>query len=336
MGKCIQYTFGQVLNKKTGSIYLWDSPTHSKKIRKAWVVCGRCHRPYIAPIKKVKAGHLCSECGHNVGSKKRLDNSYYPGMILNDKSSSTLIEITDKRTNDGAVIGIVKCGYCGNIYEVDINKVKAGHGCELCRFERSGNNKRKYVEKCIFRTYVGTYYLFAKELSQEEDKTGRLGDFIPVDIFGRPIGRKFRATLTAVLCGKATGNGWSHAEIKCYNALLALKVDFVWQYKFSDLLGDNGKKLSFDFAVKNDQTLILIELDGEQHFEPVERFGGEKEFLRIQKYDDRKNNYVQDHSYLNLIRIPYTSFNKISTDYIREILIREGMNIETKGKEGGE
>lgn len=60
--------------------------------------------------------------------------------------------------------------------------------------------------------------------------------------------------------------------------------------------------LKFDFYLPCYN--LCIEFDGEQHYTPIEHFGGEKEFRKIQKKDQIKTDYCKQNG-INLIRIRY-------------------------------
>lgn len=55
--------------------------------------------------------------------------------------------------------------------------------------------------------------------------------------------------------------------------------------------------LRFDFAINQDQFYILIECQGEQHYHPVEIFGGREQFEKQQRYDKLKADYVHEHGH---------------------------------------
>ena len=64
--------------------------------------------------------------------------------------------------------------------------------------------------------------------------------------------------------------------------LESMNIEFQPQYTFDDC--KNVYVLRFDFGIiYNGKLLGLIEYDGKQHFEPVEFFGGEEGFKKIQK-----------------------------------------------------
>lgn len=66
------------------------------------------------------------------------------------------------------------------------------------------------------------------------------------------------------------------------------------------------KQLKFDFAVFNDDGSIkcLIECQGEQHYQPVDEFGGNNQYKNQIKNDTLKKEYVQEHD-IPLIEISY-------------------------------
>ena len=96
--------------------------------------------------------------------------------------------------------------------------------------------------------------------------------------------------------------------------LEGLELSYEAQYRFSDCRYKNT--LPFDFAILNEagEVRCLIEFDGEQHFYPVEAFGGEEGFKQTQKRDQIKNKYCKDNNIL-LIRIPYWL-----RDHVEEVL----------------
>ena len=79
------------------------------------------------------------------------------------------------------------------------------------------------------------------------------------------------------------------------------------------------KPLRFDFWLP--QASLVIEYDGQQHFRPVERFGGEKAFWAVQKRDAIKDQFCRENG-IEVIRIPYTQLGDIPA-ILHEILIRK-------------
>lgn len=96
----------------------------------------------------------------------------------------------------------------------------------------------------------------------------------------------------------------SKGEEKISKILNNNKIPHIKGYTFNDLKGKRNK-LKFDFAIfEADNLVCLIECQGEQHYNPVDHFGGEKKFICQQSYDNKKREYCKQHN-LRLIEIPY-------------------------------
>jgi hypothetical protein len=67
----------------------------------------------------------------------------------------------------------------------------------------------------------------------------------------------------------------------------------------------------------NNNIIKAIEYDGEQHFYPVERFGGEKAFIKQKIRDSRKTEFCNTHN-IFLQRIPYTDYDNITLEMLLE------------------
>lgn len=98
----------------------------------------------------------------------------------------------------------------------------------------------------------------------------------------------------------------SMGEINIENILKDNHIDFRSEYIFSDLRSDRDGYLRYDFALldQDNKPIRLIEFDGEQHFNPVDCFGGEERFYIRQRNDMLKNQYAISHN-IPLVRIPY-------------------------------
>ena len=127
---------------------------------------------------------------------------------------------------------------------------------------------------------------------------------------------------------------WSNVYCDCHpissfqwivtKLLFENDVPYAVEYSFEDLYGNGGvNQLRFDFAIFNKDGSIkcLIECQGEQHFKPVEEFGGEEQFQSQIKNDSFKRQYVKDHN-IKLIEISYKT-KKI--EQIEDILRKEGV-----------
>lgn len=90
----------------------------------------------------------------------------------------------------------------------------------------------------------------------------------------------------------------SKGEIFIEQFLVENKINYIKQHKFPDC--KNIRPLSFDFYLPDNN--ICIEYDGEQHFKPVNRFGGFKSYDKTLIRDKIKNEYCTLNS-IKLIRV---------------------------------
>lgn len=91
--------------------------------------------------------------------------------------------------------------------------------------------------------------------------------------------------------------------------LIENNIPYKVEKTFPDLYGIHKMNLlSFDFCIFNDDGSIkaLFECQGEQHYKPVEEFGGDNKYQEQLKNDELKKKYAKEHN-IKLIEIPYTS-----------------------------
>ena len=113
----------------------------------------------------------------------------------------------------------------------------------------------------------------------------------------------------------------SVGEQKICKILKENNINFKREYTFSDLTGEKGGKLRFDFAIlnKNNELQYLIEYDGIQHYQPNCFGQDDNYFIILKKYDKIKTEYCKKKK-IKLIRIPYT---KLKTLNINDLLWNE-------------
>lgn len=104
------------------------------------------------------------------------------------------------------------------------------------------------------------------------------------------------------ICKESKGNKLIKNILDKYN------VDYLQEYKFDEC--KNKQKLPFDFYIKSLNT--CIEFDGEQHYKPIEKFGGITKLIRTKNNDNIKNKFCNENN-INLIRISYKEINKIES-----------------------
>lgn len=95
-------------------------------------------------------------------------------------------------------------------------------------------------------------------------------------------------------------------------------INYIREYRFENCIGVS-KRLPFDFYLEDYN--LCIEYQGKQHYEPIELFGGEKQFEIQQINDNIKRNYCRENN-INLLEICYKDFNNVNNilkEYIENI-----------------
>jgi very-short-patch-repair endonuclease len=111
--------------------------------------------------------------------------------------------------------------------------------------------------------------------------------------------------------GHLNGKGCSICKLSKGELLIKKYLDMhMIEYVKEKRFADCGKnKLSFDFYLPT--VNILIEYDGEQHFKPIEYWGGSAKLNIRQSNDEAKNLYANSKNIL-LLRIKYSEINNIN------------------------
>jgi hypothetical protein len=109
----------------------------------------------------------------------------------------------------------------------------------------------------------------------------------------------------------------SKGEYLAAKLLEQYNIDFKQEYSYDDLVSDKNRKLRFDFKLDNQD--ILIEIQGQHHYFPVNKYRKALIVHNKTKYHDSlKKQYCQDHN-LKLIEISYKEFDKIEDILIEQL-----------------
>ena len=216
-----------------------------------------------------------------------------------------------------------QCTECENTFIVGLNAVSSGnsHLCEQCKRIASQKRGQKVGKLSTHKDYSkkdNPFYSFVSPLNKYDKegiqywiikckKCGQMYEERPVYL----ISETRRKGNNPCSCWKRSRESKGSLLIK--QILQENNINFIQEYYFADCLSTKNKYLYFDFYLPDYN--CCIEYDGEQHFKPVEHFGGQEQYKRQQLSDDIKNNYCKNNN-IKLIRIPYTDYNKISLKYL--------------------
>lgn len=117
----------------------------------------------------------------------------------------------------------------------------------------------------------------------------------------------------------ATFRGNSRGHLKIRDILNMNGFEWEEEYTFSDLKASSGRSLAFDFMVFDEDGNIdfAIEVNGEQHYNPVAAFGGKPKFQR-QVYNDKHKRMYCKANGIPLVEIPHWDLEIVDINYILE------------------
>lgn len=197
----------------------------------------------------------------------------------------------------------IKCLEHGMFEQTPHHHIFQKQGCFKCGRKKSSEKHIKspqYLEqqarKIHFEDYQynwDTYVGYLKIMDIECPKHGLFKQTIANHIQGQGC----------PTCRKSKG------ELKIRKWLIEHQIEFISQKKFNGCVNPNtGYNLLFDFYIPSKNT--CVEFDGEQHFRPCKRFGGESQFGKIKHLDYIKDEYCVENN-INILRIPYTKIKTI-------------------------
>lgn len=192
------------------------------------------------------------------------------------------------------------CKKHGVFRQTPYNHIHKKCGCPTCRYEKLSDEFRFTIEELLekFKERHGDKYKYP---NIEKEYINNRSEITIVC----PIHGEFKQKVMKHLQGH--GCSWCNeskleTEIAAY--LINNKIEFVRQKKFDWL--KHEKPLSLDFYLPKYN--IAIECQGEQHYKPIEKFGGEEEYKIIVERDKSKLNGCNDNGVKLLY---YTKYKNI-------------------------
>lgn len=248
---------------------------------------------------------LCLSCSSKELSEKNRKRALesYDSLIDFVNNSNFGIEILsgfDEYKNNKTPLRTI-CS-CGDIYYPTANSLKRSlnTNCKKCGNKKTGLKNRKPKDEILKAIRDEGY-----DVLDYEHKNGQ--HWIKVSCENNN-----HKSYTVDWGNFSMGNrcpycNLSKGEEKVKEVLIDSGFDFEREVVFDELVGINGGDLRYDFKVYYEESFVLVEYDGEQHYKP--KFGDD-EFDRTQKHDEIKNNYCKERN-IELLRISYKDFNNI-------------------------
>ena len=283
------------------------------------------HSPYWTDLQVIKHKHQCRCC---VTAPEYL-SEHKKQVILQacKRNNLTFLNIVPSNTRRFQSVIVKVADQNGFWYNVTVDHLKYRTVYTTLKFQKNPyavHNIQRWLQlyhpdyefvdstftimrkKYLFK-YIGNEIEFTND--QDRYFTTSMNNMIYAKAL-HPLIRKFRKSYGALLT-------------RVFLQQHGLK--YVEEQTFDDLLSVRGAHLFFDFFLNNQN--VAIEVDGQQHYEPIKHFGGELGYKQRVENDQIKNNYCQTH-HIKLIRIPYYTYGskkQPKNDYllILEKLLKE-------------
>ena len=249
--------------------------------------------------ENILKGCGCPKCrGEKISNNLSLSHEDYVEEL---KIINPNIIVLDKYKNNHTQI-LHKCIIHDFEWKTSPASVLQGCGCPICKGEKIGNNLRKthiqYIEEVQLINpsimVLGKYIDAVTPILHKCLKDGHEWYACPSNIlsgYGCPI------------CKESKGERKIRLWLNDHN------IEYIQQAPFEDCI--DKRPLPFDFYLPTYNS--CIEYDGEQHYFPIEYFGGEEYFKYVQYHDKIKNEYCKNNGIL-LLRIPYYKFQNIKEE----------------------
>jgi len=263
-----------------GDKYDYSLVDYINRRTKIKIVC-RIHGIFEQrPDIHLQSNECCPLC-HNHG-KNNIDNFIKKSNIIHNNKYTYFDEYVDSHTKIK-----IKCPIHG-IFEQRPNDHLSGYGCIKC----SGRYSKK--DECI-KTFNQIHNnKFDYSLMNYKNNKTKIKIICPIHgIFEQRPDNHLQGN-GCPNCNNSMG------EMLIKKILDDKNIKYESEKKFKNC--KNIFELPFDFYLPIYN--ICIEFDGEQHFKPIKYFGGKKEFKKLQKRDQIKNEYCKNNN-IHLVRIKY-------------------------------
>ena len=285
-----------------GDKYDYSDSVYTKALEKIKIICPR-HGEFWQEASSHLRGCGCPSCAVRGGTKRKLTTEQFidrSRQIHGDKYDYSKVKYVDE-----TIKVCIICPEHGEFWQRPSDHL-SGYGCLECARKNRKSTAEKFIEKA--KQIHGDKYDYSKvEYKNNKTKVCIIcpehGEFWQMPY--NHIGNK----QDCPECAKIE----SHGEREIKKALEEFQVDFQQEKIFEGCAAK--RKLPFDFYLPDYN--LVIEYQGEQHYKPTKKFGGEEKFLLRKQHDELKRKFCKENN-IKELEILYTDYNNI-----REILLTE-------------
>jgi very-short-patch-repair endonuclease len=302
------FDFIKKARKVHGDKYDYSKVDYSKSNEKICIICPE-HGEFWQTPNKHLIGDGCPKCGHkNTWDKRgRITTEDFierAKKVHGDKYDYSKVEYKGAKTK----VCII-CPIHGEFWQTPQLHLN-GSGCWKCGFEKLSILKKYTTEDFIKK---------AKEIHGDRydySKVDYINSHTKVCIICPKHGEFWQSPnnhINGLGCCKCNQENKSMFEESVFDKLKKLGIKIERQKTFEWL--KYRSNLFLDFYLPDYD--VGIEVQGKQHYEPVDFFGGEETFLKQQKRDKKKFNLCEKHG----IKIFYIkNKNKLNLDEVKKYI----------------
>lgn len=271
-----------------GDLYSYDKFTEGQNRRRISINCP-IHGDFYKRAYLHLKGEGCPTCSKNAQKKNNRLKNYI--IFFDFVNSLGDYSIEGEYINANSKIELFH-KICGNKFKVTPGHFKNGTRCPYCigRYKTTSDIKEEIYN------LVGEEYTLIGEYTKAKDKIEMLHNYCGL-IYNVKI-NKFRKGNRCPNCMLKNG---SRLSLKVEEFLIFQRIEYRKEVRFKDCR--NKLPLPFDYCLYDKGVLkLIIEVDGNQHRIPVEKFGGEEGLRKRILRDSIKSKFCKDIS-IPLIRI---------------------------------
>ena len=264
-----------------------------------------------ATFRSIRAGHWCPYCAGQI--KHTIEDANILAELHGGKCESTIYKNNSTKLK-------WTCSN-GHHFDMDYDHVRGGHWCRDCFAARSSLNHTKTLKDCSALAVSHGGLCISAEYTD---------CFAPL-MWKCKDGHEFSLSYTSaqqdswcpVCSGKESKPQRKIREI--LERVFPASVIHSNYRGFKWLRSEGSSKQEIDIFVED--LGIGIEYDGEQHFGPVECFGGEDGFNATLRRDRIKNDKIADHPSDVKYFVRFDYMEDITAEYVIARLQSAGINI---------
>lgn len=267
---------------------------------KLYYICQKGHKHSIT-WNSFNNGNRCPECAkENTRLKLKLDFSIIKQEI--GKEGYILLSTDEDYINNTSKLKMI-CPE-GHKCEISWSNFQQGKRCRECAIKDKAK-KQRIDFNIIQKAFEKECYILLSKEEEYKNKDSKLLYLCDKGHKNITNWSNFNSGCRCPKCNSPKG------ERKIIKYLESNNISFIHD---KNIWNENDLRPDFYLPSYN----LVIEFDGIQHFEPVEHFGGEKNFQITQKRDRDKNEYCKKNN-INILRIPYWEFDNIENIICQEI-----------------